>query len=335
MVENGHFLGNLAITRAIIKFFFYFAHPKLEQTVFGIKFDNPVGLSAGFDKDAELLNIIPSVGFGFMSVGSITAAPYDGNPRPWLTRFPQYKSILVNYGLKNIGVDKIIERIKKSRKTIPLFVSIAKTNCKETITPEAGVNDYMDSLKKLETNGVGDVYELNISCPNAYGGEPFTTPDLLNMLLSEITTLQIKKPIVVKMPINLPWEEFQKLLDVILKFNIAGVIIGNLNKDRTNYAIPADLKGNMSGKPTFELSNELISKTYKYCGTKLVIIGTGGIFSTEDAYEKIKRGATLVQLITGMLFEGPALIGNINEELVRLAEKDGYSSISQAIGTLS
>ena len=139
------------------------------------------------------------------------------------------------------------------------------------------------------------------------------------------------------MPIDKPWPEFKKLLDIILKHTVAGVTIGNLAKDRANPYIqdplPDSLKGNMSGKPTWELSNNLISKTYGYCGQKLIIIGVGGVFSAADAYEKIARGATLVELITGMIFEGPGLIGEINKGLTEILESNGLSSISEAIGT--
>ena len=333
----GAFFGQFNWARQLTHYLFYYENSALEQTVCGIHFKNPVGLSAGFDKDAELVNILPHVGFGFMSIGSVTAKPYAGNARPWLYRLPKSKSILVNFGLKNIGVTKIIAKLKQSQKTFPWLISIAKTNCKENADIHAGINDYAESLKALEKNGVGDIYELNISCPNAYGGESFTTPERLEMLLSKITTLGLTKPIMLKMPINLPWNEFKKLLDVSISFNIAGVIIGNLNKDRASAEIkdeiPAGLKGNLSGKPTWDLSNTLISETYKYCGRKLVIVGVGGIFSPKDTYEKIKRGATLVQLITGMIFEGPALIGDINCDLAELLEKDGFKSISEAVGS--
>ena len=138
------------------------------------------------------------------------------------------------------------------------------------------------------------------------------------------------------MPINLPWKEFKPLCEVALKYKVDGVIIGNLNKNRQDPAIideiPKSVQGSISGKPTEKLSNELISKTYREYKKKLIIIGAGGIFSAEDAYEKIKRGSTLVQLITGMIYQGPQLIGEINRGLVKLLEKDGYKNISQAVG---
>ena len=138
------------------------------------------------------------------------------------------------------------------------------------------------------------------------------------------------------MPVDKPWSEFKLPLDVILRHTMSGVTIGNLAKNRDNPHIKDELtpslKGNMSGRPTWDLSNNLISKTYAYCGDKLIIIGVGGVFSAADAYEKITRGATLVELITGMIFEGPSLIGQINDGLVSLLDDDGYTTISDAIG---
>ena len=150
-------------------------------------------------------------------------------------------------------------------------------------------------------------------------------------------SLKPKKPVFLKMPINLPWVKFKALLDLAIKYKVAGVIIGNLNKNRQDPvikdAIPSYIKGSVSGLPTQKLSNELIAKTYKTYGQKLVIIGVGGIFSAADAYAKIQRGATLVQLITGMIYEGPQLIGDINRGLVSLLHHDGYTHLSQAIGS--
>lgn len=314
----------------------------LTQTVFGMEFKNPVGLSEGFDKDVKLVKILPAVGFGFGWIGSITLKAYEGNPKPRLVRLPKSKGIVVNYGLKNHGVDKLIPKIVASQKVAQqqgykVGISVAKTNCKETACDEDAIEDYKQTLQKLVTADAGDFYTLNISCPNTFGGEPFTTPQKLEALLSETDKVITDKPIFIKMPLNLKWEEFKALCDVAAKHNIKGLIIANLNKERTEDKIFDKIaytaKGGISGRPTFDLSNELISHTYRAFGTRFVIIGVGGIFSAEDAYEKIKRGATLVQLITGMIFEGPQLIGDINRGLVKLLKKDGFKNISEAVGS--
>lgn len=335
----GYLLGSTQMTRDITKHLFYYENPKLTQKVAGLTFNNPIGLSAGFDKDAKLISILPSVGFGYMQVGSITDQPYEGNPKPRLYRLRKSKGIVVYYGLKNQGADILIPRIKSALKTknFPVSISIAKTNADFTATDAAGIKDYASALKKLVNENAGDMYTINISCPNTFGGEPFTTPTKLDNLLNELKKVKTKKPLFIKMPINLAWNQFDGLLKVCIKHKVTGVIIGNLNKDHNHHAIkdtiPPHYKGGISGYPTFALSNELISKTYQKYGNKLIIVGVGGVFSAADAYEKIKRGATLVQLITGMIFEGPQLIGKINKGLVELLERDGYKNISEAVGS--
>lgn len=334
----GHILGKCACMRRLLKFIFDYKNEKLEQEILGLRFANPVGLSEGYDKDAKLLEILPSIGFGFTQVGTVTLHPYGGNPKPRLTRLPKSKAILVNYGLKNIGVKQIIKKIKKYKNiSLPYSISIGKTNSCDTTSIDKGIEDYVECYKKSVEACVGDFYTINISCPNTFGGEPFTTPDKLDRLLKEIRKCRNKKPIFIKMPINLSWEEFKSLLDVIVSNKIEGVIIGNLNKNHKDPSVKdmlaGDAKGGISGKPTWDLSNCLISQTYKVYGNSLVIIGVGGIFTASDAYEKIRRGASLVQLITGLVYGGPQTIAQINEELVMMMQKDGYKNISEAVGT--
>ncbi|MFH1769659.1 MAG: quinone-dependent dihydroorotate dehydrogenase [Parcubacteria group bacterium] len=337
----GYWLGKYRWTRFLCGWLFDFEDSTLRQNIKGIEFKNPVGLAAGFDKNGDLFGILPSVGFGFAQVGTVTHKSYEGNTKPRLYRLPKSKSLMVNFGLKNDGVIKIVERVKKSRSEskideFPVSVSIGKTNSKETCTTESGTADYVACMREVMQSNVADFYTINISCPNTFGGEPFTTSEKLEYLLKGIYELHPDKPVFLKMPINLEWENFKKLLDIAVGFDVDGVIIGNLNKDRNDSMvfdnIPESIKGAMSGIPTKKLSDELISKTYKDYGKKLVIVGVGGIFSAEDAYEKIKRGASLVQLITGMIYRGPQLIGEINRELVKLARKDGYSNIGDAVG---
>ncbi len=333
----GVFLGRYRVTRFVTKKIFYYSSPFLEQKISNVNFQNPVGLSAGFDKNAKLLNILPYVGFGFEEIGSVTLDSYKGNPKPRLYRLKKSKGLVVYYGLMNDGVKKVANRIKEALKTdMVLGVSVAKTNSSKTSTEEAGIQDYYECLKYLIDNNIGQYYTINISCPNTFGGEPFTTEDKLERLLNKLSELKTEKPIFVKMPINLQIEEFDLLLKVIQKYKFTGVVIGNLTKVKDpaliKDEIPENVKGGISGLPTQSLCNNLISYTYKNYGTSLKIIGVGGIFSAEDAYEKIKRGATLLELITGMIFEGPSLIKEINKGLEQLAKKDGFNHISEAIG---
>ncbi len=332
----GKFLGTFELTRVITAILFDHQDTSLVQVVDGIKYRNPVGLAAGFDKDANLINIIDRIGFSYIEIGSITYRPYEGNPKPRLYRLKRSKGIVVNYGLKNIGAGRVIEKIKRSRSNVIKGISVAKTNCDATSTTIGGIEDYIATLKILETERVGDYYTINISCPNTFGGEPFTTEDKLDQLLVEVDKLNIKKPIYLKMPINLVWEDFKSLLEVIIKHNVKGVVIGNLTKQKDPNLIlddiPDNVKGGISGLPTQSLSDHLISNTYKEFGNKLTIIGVGGIFNADDAYRKIKLGASLVQLITGMIFEGPQMVGQINIDLVKKLQSDGLSNISEAIG---
>ncbi len=336
-VHFGSFLGKYKILRNSLHRLLAYENPILEQEFFGISFKNPIGLSAGFDKEADLPKTIEAVGFGFTDIGSVTHLPYEGNPYPRLYRLKKSKGIVVYYGLKNLGVRATLKKLEYTQAPgFPTGISVAKTNCKETVDRKQGIQDYCASLEILEKAPMGSFYTLNISCPNAFGGEPFTTPEDLEALLKAVKKLQIQKPIFVKMPINLSWKVFKKLLDLLLAYEIQGVIIGNLNKNHKDPhvkdVIPPHVKGGISGRPCKDLSNFLIGKTYQYTQGKLLIVGVGGIFSAEDAYEKIRLGASLLQLITGMIYEGPQLIGQINKGLVRLLKKDGYTHLSQAIG---
>jgi len=335
----GTTLGKLPLAKSLVSSLFNYKNKKLEQKVLGIKFPNPLGLAAGFDYEAQLTQILPEIGFGHHTVGSITELPYGGNKRPILGRLPKSGSLLVNKGLKSTGSEHILSHLKKLKFKIPLSISIAKTNSKKTSSDKAGIKDYIASLKLCEKASVGDIYEINISCPNAYGGEPFTTSKKLDMLLKEVDKLKIKKPIFLKMPIDISVKQTDSLCKVASKHNVQGLVFGNLTKNRKNSEFDKKeiesmkkLKGSFSGKPTVENSNKLIKFAYKKYKSKFIIVGCGGIFTAEDAYKKIKLGASLLQLITGMIFEGPAVIGKINKGLVMLLEKDGFNSISEAIG---
>ncbi len=337
MVRFGHAVGNYTFGRFLTRALFGFEDPALVQDVKGIRFENPIGLSAGFDKNAELINILPSLGFGYGQMGTITKKAYPGNEKPRLYRLKKSKSIVVNYGLKNEGVQKILERIRTSRhdKTV-LGLSVGRTNSKETANAQLGIQDIYTCLANIIESDLGDLYTINISCPNLFGGESFTTKESLDTLLKTLYELPIEKPVFIKMPINLPWEDFDALLQVASRYNVDGVIIGNLNKDRHDQhifdKIPEGIKGSLSGLPTQKLSNELIFNTYKHYKDTFVIVGVGGVFNARDAYEKIKNGASLVQLITGLIFEGPQVVGQINKGLVKLLRADGYSHIREAIG---
>lgn len=314
--------------------------PILETDVMGLTFRNPVGLSAGFDKAIEMPRIMRSVGFGWMTGGSVTWGEYAGNEGAWFHRLPKSKSLVVNAGLPSEGTLVVAERVKaydtKQFNSFPLNVSVAKTNSKQSVGDVAGVEDYCKSLEAFDKLEQVRMLEINISCPNTFGGEPFTTAKRLEMLLKAVDALKLSKPVIVKMPINLPQKDFDALLEVITLHNVAGVAIGNLLKDRKlaklQDPLPESVKGNLSGRPNKDITTELVRRAYKKYGEKLVIIGIGGIMDAEDAYEKIKAGASLVALITGLIYEGPQLVGDINQGLVKLLKADGYTHVAEAVG---
>ncbi len=332
----GRIIGATTLGRAGLSALCRYRHPMLEQSILGMRFANPIGLSAGFDKNGVLMDVIPSVGFGFEEVGSVTGEPCEGNPKPRLWRLPKSRGLVVNYGLKNDGCEAIRHRLEGRTFTIPVGVSVAKTNSPTTVNTEAGIADYAKAFSAL--HDVADYVTVNISCPNAYGGEPFANPERLELLLARLDQLPTSKPVFVKLPVDVTTEELDALVAVMSRHRVQGVVIANLMKTRDRTEIDQTEmqsvgRGGISGKPTYEASNRLIVHLFQTTGRKFVIVGSGGIFSAEDAYEKIRSGASLVQLITGMIFEGPQLIGEINRGLVRLLKRDEFSSISEAIGT--
>ena len=315
MTETGVLLGNHGLTRAVIDMMYGYHGQDISKVVDGVQYRTPFLLSAGFDYNGQLQRILPSIGLGGEEVGSVTARPCEGNPKPRLTRLPKSGSILVNKGLRNEGVDKIIERLKIEKLKDSSFVvgvSIARTNDEKSVPIEAGIADYVYSFKRLNEENVGDYYTLNISCPNAFGAEAFNDPALLPKLLGAIKAIPCSKPIYVKMPINIPWQQFDALLKIIDAHGLTGVVIGNLNKDYDSLDVrseaPAIYKGGLSGKPCTHPSTDLIGKTRDTYGSRFTIIGVGGVMSPATAMEKFNAGADLVQLITGMIFEGPGLI---------------------------
>jgi dihydroorotate dehydrogenase len=342
MISFGRFLASNLLTKSLTSAFFSYKNKALQQRILGIKFKNPIGLAAGFDKDAKIIGIMASTGFGYTEIGSVTGEPCEGNPKPRLWRLKKSEGLVVYYGLKNEGAEKIAKKLSKTKYKIPIGISIAKTNSPDTVGTEKGIKDYVKAFKALKD--LGDYITINISCPNAFGGLPFSDPKKLDHLLSEIEKItkhdpKFSKPIFLKLPPDFKEHELDEIIKVADAHKINGFICTNLTKDRTNKDIKQHLKdadaasiGGISGKPIRALSTKVIHQLYKKTKGKYVIIGCGGIFSAQDAYEKILAGASLLQLITGMIFEGPQLISDINQGLVELLEKDGYKNISEAVG---
>lgn len=323
MTSLGVFLGKHELARKLVKIIYDYHGADISKTVDGIKYRTPFMLSAGFDYNGKLPSILPCIGLGGEEIGSITARSCAGNSKPRIIYLPKSKSILVNKGLRNNGVDAIIRRLKNSPYTkinaadFVIGISIARTNDEKSVPIEAGIEDYAYTFRRLNEEAVGDYYTLNISCPNVFGAEAFSDQVLLPKLLAAIKAIPCTKPIYVKMPINIPWEQFASLLKIVDEFGLNGVVIGNLNKDYNNidhrHEAPVDYKGGLSGKPCSALSNNLISKTRQLYGNRFTIIGVGGVMDQQSALDKFNAGADLVQLLTGLIFEGPKIIKKLNK----------------------
>lgn len=322
----GEMAGQCALTRALFSSFYGYRGPDISKTVDGITYRTPVLLSAGFDADGRLTRILPSLGFGGEEIGSTTALPCAGNPLPRMTRLIRNRSLIVYKGLRNRGVDALINKLKVTprERDFVLGISIARTNIPEASTDiEAGIHDYETSFRRLNEAHIGDYYTINISCPNAYTGETFTDPTHLAKLLPRLASIHCEKPVYLKMPISFSWGEFAELLAIADTHSfIRGVVIGNLNKYYGELKYPEDapkvFRGGLSGEPTWKRSTEYIRRTRKQYGSRFTIIGCGGIFTPDDAMEKLDAGADLLQLITGMIFNGPGLISRI---AYRIAEE--------------
>ena len=336
-VAFGAILGEFALTRWIIGLFCAYDDPSLHTRVLGIDFKNPIGLGAGFDKDVRLAKTIPAVGFGSMEVGAITRYPYDGNKGLRLARLPDDKSLIVYYGLKNIGAEAIGRKLQHLKFRIPIGINIAKTN-RADIKGGRSAEDYAATYRMLSHYFA--YVTLNISCPNAQDGCTFQEPGMLDTLLAAIAKEKKTCPVLLKISSHLETKEVDDILAVVKKYPLVdGFIIANLSKRRDILTLKSskeqlDLipEGGISGQPLRELTTNMIRNIYKKTGGKYTLIGLGGIFTAEDAYEKIKAGASLVQIVTSLIYRGPTVVKQINKGLVELLRRDGYKNISEAVG---
>lgn len=309
----------------LIEALYSYKNKSLKKNVLGVDFENPVGLAAGFDYDGHLAKTMKHMGFGFNTVGTVTAKPYEGNRPPRLGRLVKSQSILVNKGFKSEGAVKIARMLDaKKLEGHTVGISIGSSNIPSVNTVEKAIRDYLFTFNLFKTKPYIKYFELNISCPNTAMKESFLNIQNFDKLVREITKLNLSQPIFVKMPSEITLQDAEKLVAIGLKYSIKGYIFSNLVKDRSNKFFVkseiekvANLKGNFSGKPCFENSNKLLKHIRNKFGNKVALIGLGGIFTPQDAIKKFESGADLVQLITGMIFEGPQIAGEINEELAK------------------
>ena len=342
----GVFLGSNPITRGLTSLLMDYNDKSLAITVDGIDYRNPVGLSAGFDKDGELTKIYPSIGFGLAELGSFTGEICPGNPGKRLFRMIKSKAIVVWYGLNNEGSETISKRLaKEDFGRLRVGINAANSNLTPEFDLEMSINDYLKTMKLFKD--IGDYYDVNISCPNTQDGEPFVDKKNLDALLTRINE-EIRpisdKPIYVKLAADMTLDEINVIVDGCVEHGMDGVVCTNLAKPQFNsehrpeeYPTEKGLlpkgKGAMSGLPLQRISTNVIRHVYRRTRGKITIIGVGGIFSAKDAYEKITSGASLLHMITTMIFDGPQNINEINRGLVKLLKKDGFDSIEQAVGS--
>lgn len=309
VLKNFGFLARLFLPKPI-------EDKRLEREVFGLKFKNPVGLAAGFDKDAKLFNELASLGFGFIEIGTLTPKPQPGNDKKRLFRLKEDSAIINRMGFNNGGVDEAIERLKKNKNVL-----IGGNIGKNKATPnEEAVNDYKICFEKLFP--YVDYFVVNVSSPNTPNLRELQDKKPLTEILSTLQNLNFQKPkqkpILLKIAPDLTDEQLLDIIDIIKETQIAGVIATNTTLSRENLISENKTEtGGLSGKPLAKRSTEVIRFLSEKSGRAFPIIGVGGIHSAQDALEKLEAGASLVQLYTGFIYEGPELINEINRAILQ------------------
>tara|TARA_B100001173_G_scaffold252564_1_gene223728 strand:- start:687 stop:1727 length:1041 start_codon:yes stop_codon:yes gene_type:complete len=307
------------------------ANSLIETEIFGKKISNPVGLAAGFDKDAEVYNSLYKLGFSFVEVGTITPLKQYGNPKPRVFRLEEDEALINRLGFNSSGANKVSSSIKSSPPNGLFGINIGPN--KDT---KNRIEDYLIGLRKF--HNLADYLTVNISSPNTENLRSFHNSNELSELLSEIENekkiLKSNIPIVVKISPDIHNNDIEKISELLLKYNISSVIISNsTDSNRENLKNINKLeKGGLSGKPLEAKSNLLINKFFKILRSKIKIIGVGGVDSGKSAYEKIINGANLVQLYTGMVYQGPNIASKITKELIEITKNHSVKNISELVG---
>nr|WP_321243866.1 quinone-dependent dihydroorotate dehydrogenase [uncultured Psychroserpens sp.] len=293
----------------------------LEREVFGLKFNNPVGLAAGFDKNAVLYNELANFGFGFIEIGTVTPKGQIGNPKQRLFRLKDDKGIINRMGFNNEGLDAAISELKKNKGKLIIGGNIGKNT---DTKPEDYTKDYITCFNGLHP--YVDYFVLNVSCPNVGSHAKLNDKDYLLELISTVQkanrAFETQKPIVLKIAPDLNDQQLDEIVDIIAETNLDGVIASNTSIDRTglkasNERLAEIGNGGLSGQPIKEKSTRVIKYLSEKSNKSFPIIGVGGIHSADDALEKLEAGAALVQVYTGFIYEGPRLIKNINKALLK------------------
>ncbi len=308
--------------------------PSLSSRLWGHEFSNPLGLAAGFDKNAVAVSNLCKLGFGFIEVGTVTPRPQDGNPKPRLFRLSDDDAIINRLGFNNEGLETFKEHLKALKnshyKTV-VGANIGKN--KDTINANA------DYIKGVQTVGeFADYITINISSPNTPGLRDLQKKNTLRQLLESVLEENGKSlrrpPILVKISPDLESQEIKEIAETALDLNVDGLIATNTTIDRGS-SLRSDSKteeGGLSGRPLTEKSTKVLRQLYQYTAGRIPIIGTGGVLTGEDAYQKIRSGASLVQIYSAFIYKGPYAALEINRSLSSLLKRDGYQNISEAVG---
>ena len=336
-------LSKIEPFEGVLKRLFCVQDDRLHVRVGPLTFPNPVGLAGGFDKNAVAVKTIAGFGFGFLEIGAVTALAQPGNPKPRLYRLLADEALINRLGFNNEGATAIAERLRTLRgNTTPLNISLGINIGRSKIveTKDAAV-DYVFTFDKLYP--YGDFFTVNVSSPNTPQLRDLHQRDLLQGLLRAIQEKNYQlssrsgttpKPVLVKIAPDMDFSQADDIAGVAMSEKISGIIATNATAFlRETLVSGSQEPGGLSGKPLRALATSFVRHLYRAVGGKLPIIGVGGIFTAADAYEKIKAGASAVQIYTGFIYEGPAVVKRINQGLIRLMERDGFRSIAEAVGT--
>jgi len=296
------------------------SNKKLERNIFGLSFQNPVGLAAGFDKNAKLINDLDAFGFSFVEIGTVTPKPQYGNKKPRLFRLNKDRALINRMGFNNDGLDEVILRLKKKKTNIIIGGNIGKNK----ITPlEKSVEDYEKCFNDLFK--YVDYFVLNVSSPNTPQLRELQKKDKLEVLISSIqsinNTKSFPKPILIKISPDLDLKSLDEIIALVKKYNISGIVATNSTNKRdglkTNFNKVDNIgPGGLTGSPIKEMSTNMIKYIYQKSSGSIPIIAVGGIMSADDAIEKIEAGASLIQLYTGFIYEGPLIVKRINKAIL-------------------
>ena len=338
------FAGMIPPVRAAFDRCLEVSDESLRTTIGGIPIKNPIGLAAGWDKSGDATRMLGHLGFGFAEIGSISANPSKGNPKPRLFRLPEDRAIVVYYGLQNDGAAVIARRLQMAGKcAVPLGVNIVKTNNGPDApddSDEDTLHDYVRSVRAVAPHA--DYLVLNLSCPNAKGGKDFFS-DTANIgrLLARLAPERVNPPVFLKVVPNADPAFLEGLIEQAAPYAFVRGFLFNLPPGKpawlrlkTPKSVWEKMPGAVSGAPVAASHNACIRELYpRLPPGRFEIIGVGGVFSAEDAYEKIRLGASAVQIYTAMIYEGPGVIRRINEGLSRLLQRDGFRNVREAVGS--